>query len=160
MSEWVTTPDTNEQTWNIHACCILIRACGILLAFPHFQGFHTLFHQEEQRSLPTGLPEMDRNPHSVGQNARSRVSAIEWESARASRCYCFKKIWNWWRRIVSKSLWFCGKLSSTVQECVSAKSTSEKLLSSTFPQMGRAHRRGCWFASANTGWLHHSARSK
>lgn len=85
----MTTLDTNEQTWNIHACCILIRACGILLAFPHFQGFHTLFHQEEQRSLSTGLPEMDRNRHSLGQNARSCVSAFEWKRARASRGYCF-----------------------------------------------------------------------
>lgn len=29
-----------------HSCLILAGACGILLAFPHFQGFHTLFHTD------------------------------------------------------------------------------------------------------------------
>lgn len=52
-----------------HSCLILLGACGILLAFPHFQGFHTLFHHEEHRSLPTGLPETGQNPQGLGQNA-------------------------------------------------------------------------------------------
>lgn len=52
-------------------------------------------------------------------------------------------MWNGWSRIGPKPPSFCRKLSSAVQECVCTKSASEKLLSSTFPQMGHADGRGC-----------------
>lgn len=62
-------------------------ACGILLAFHIFQGFHTLFYQEEESSLPTGLPETGWNLQSLGQNAGSCRSAVEWSTAGVSWGY-------------------------------------------------------------------------
>lgn len=83
----VTALDANEQRWNIHACWTSHRGLWDIISFPYYQGFHALFYQEEQRSLPTGLPETGWNLQSLGQNAGCRVSAVEWSTAGASWGY-------------------------------------------------------------------------